>query len=137
MLLENTGGGLFLASGSQDSMIRLWKFTTEENTNDSTSNEETLQLEQKKINVSKQDGSNLVYVIQTESVISGHDGWIYGVNWKSKSCSGNVNYICLLDYNIVIYFYYLKMHIFFSLHCIYFFPANENSPVEFYSVFFV
>ncbi|XP_050422943.1 elongator complex protein 2 [Adelges cooleyi] len=84
---ENTGGGLFLASGSQDSMIRLWKFTTEENTNDSTSNEETLQLEQKKINVSKQDGSNLVYVIQTESVISGHDGWIYGVNWKSKSCS--------------------------------------------------
>ncbi|XP_050542777.1 elongator complex protein 2 [Daktulosphaira vitifoliae] len=82
-------GLLFLASGSQDSMIRLWKFSIEENIQHSSYeySKETLQLERKKMIIEKNDGSNLTYIIQTETVISGHDSWIYGVNWKSKNVS--------------------------------------------------
>lgn len=82
---------MFLASGSQDSIIRLWKFTIEENYNTCELNKElenVLKLEHKKLNVIKQDGSACCYVIQLETVISGHDGWIYGVHWKQNFCSG-------------------------------------------------
>lgn len=82
---------MFLASGAQDSTIRLWKFTIEENYNTRELNKEldnVLKLECKKLNITKQDGSACCYLIQLETVISGHDGWIYGVHWKSNFHSG-------------------------------------------------
>uniref|UniRef100_A0A2H8TKM3 Elongator complex protein 2 n=1 Tax=Melanaphis sacchari TaxID=742174 RepID=A0A2H8TKM3_9HEMI len=88
---EGNLGNLLLASGSQDSVIRLWKFTIEENYNTCKSIKEfddTLKLESKKFNVTKQDGSECIYVIQLETVISGHDGWIYGVHWKPPFGTG-------------------------------------------------
>lgn len=84
-------GNLFLASGSQDSVIRLWKFIIEQNYNTEELNKElknVLKLESKKLNVIKQDGSTCSYVIQLETVISGHDGWVYGVHWKPNFCKG-------------------------------------------------
>lgn len=84
-------GNLFLASGSQDSVIRLWKFTIGKSYNNSISNKEvndTLKLESKTFNVTKQDGSDCIYMIQLETVISGHDGWIYGVHWKPNYFTG-------------------------------------------------
>lgn len=69
----------------------MWKFTIEENDNISLSNkklENTLKLESKKLDVMKKDGSICSYVILLETVISGHDGWVYGVHWKPNICSG-------------------------------------------------
>jgi len=89
-ILDNSGN-IFLASGSQDSVIRLWKFIIEDNYDNSISNKklkDTLKLESKKLDVMKQDGSICNYVILLETVISGHDGWVYGVHWKSNICSG-------------------------------------------------
>lgn len=90
LFLVNSGT-LFLASGSQDSIIRLWKFTIEENDNICQTNKElekSLKLESKKFNVVKNDGSVSSCVIQLETVITGHDGWIYEVHWNQNFCLG-------------------------------------------------
>lgn len=91
--LDNSGN-LFLASGSQDAVIRLWKFTIEENTGGTCKSnkvlDDVIKLEIKKLNVLKNDGSVCCYEIQLETVISGHDGWIYGVHWKRNVCSGKL-----------------------------------------------
>lgn len=47
-----------------------------------------LKLESKKLNVIKQDGSACNYVVQLETVISGHDGWVYGVHWNPNVNQG-------------------------------------------------
>jgi len=89
-ILDNSGN-LFLASGSQDSVIRLWKFMIKDNNDILISNktlEDPLKLGSKILNVMKQDGSICNYVILLETVISGHDGWVYGVHWKPNICSG-------------------------------------------------
>lgn len=85
ILFLGDSGNLFLASGSQDSVIRLWKFTKENHDDTCELNNEhnnTLRLESKKMDIIKEDGSICSYVIQLETAISGHDGWIYGVHWK-------------------------------------------------------
>lgn len=50
--------------------------------------EKSLKLESKKFNVVKNDGSVSSCVIQLETVITGHDGWIYEVHWNQKFCLG-------------------------------------------------
>lgn len=63
----------------------MWKFTVEGNDSTCNSNKElgdTLKLESKKLTVVKENGLVYNYVIQLETIISGHDGWIYGVHWK-------------------------------------------------------
>lgn len=91
--LDNSGN-LFLASGSQDAVIRLWKFTIEENARDTCKLnkllDDVIKLESKKLRVLKNDGSTCCYTIQSETVISGHDGWIYGVHWKRNVCPGKL-----------------------------------------------
>jgi len=70
----------------------LWKFTIEENDNTSISNNKLknpLKLDSNKINVMKQDGSICSYEILLETVISGHDGWVYEVHWKPNIYSGH------------------------------------------------
>lgn len=60
---------LLLASCSQDTFIRLWRITSSENSATST-NAPTFQ------------NNGLNYTIQLESVLAGHEGWIYSVNWS-------------------------------------------------------
>lgn len=64
-------GETFLASGSQDSLIRLWKLSVKaEIKNDELSTK----AEEFEVN-------NIKYQVGLESILSGHEGWIYGVNW--------------------------------------------------------
>lgn len=66
---------LFLASGSQDNTIRLWKL--------SLVNDKEL-LNDKILKVKKQKffAGNQEYEIVLESILSSHEAWIYGVNWN-------------------------------------------------------
>lgn len=73
---------MLLASGSQDMTVRLWKFFREP--------------EEKNNELKRKEQSFLVrnrqYKIVLESVLSGHEGWIFGVHWhkeelKLLSCS--------------------------------------------------
>jgi len=64
---------LFLATGSKDSTIRLWKIceTVEESLSD--------ELKQESNTFTVNDRQ---YNITLESVLCGHEGWVYGVHWQ-------------------------------------------------------
>lgn len=66
-------GNLFLATGSQDNMIRLWKIT------EAVTESSTDELEQKRDTFIINDKE---YNITLESILSGHEGWVYGVHWQ-------------------------------------------------------
>lgn len=71
---------LFLATGSKDSMIRLWKIskTAEESSSD--------ELKQESYTFAVDDRQ---YDITLETVLCGHEGWVYGVHWqpiKTDNC---------------------------------------------------
>lgn len=71
MDVMEVNGETFLASGSQDSFIRLWKLSEKvENSNQElTTKAEEFNVDERK------------YQIVLESILSGHEGWVYGVNW--------------------------------------------------------
>lgn len=61
-------GDLLLASASQDSFIRLWRIT---------------QLEDSSLTDAPSfQNNNCSYIVHLESVLAGHEGWIYSVNWS-------------------------------------------------------
>lgn len=72
-------GNLFLATGSKDSMIRLWRIneTVEESSDELKQESNTFAVNDKQ------------YDITLESVLSGHESWVYGVHWqpvKTDNC---------------------------------------------------
>ncbi|KAK2584060.1 hypothetical protein KPH14_006508 [Odynerus spinipes] len=72
-ITNDTAGNILIATGSQDTMIRLWKISVHK--------EEQLAkeiLEQKK---QLFEVNGIKYDTTLESVLSGHEGWIYGVHW--------------------------------------------------------
>lgn len=68
------GRNLFLATGSKDSMIRLWKIRETEV--EESSNDE-LKLESNYFIIDHRK-----YNVILESVLCGHESWIYGVHWQ-------------------------------------------------------
>eukprot|EP00795_Rhopilema_esculentum_P014029 gene14029-5004_t len=68
------GNDVFIASGSKDAFIRIWKISLKEGLVEKT---DELKLEEQKFSCGKQE-----YTIVLESVVSGHDGWVNGVRWK-------------------------------------------------------
>ncbi|KAL6440407.1 hypothetical protein ACFW04_003145 [Cataglyphis niger] len=66
-------GNLFLATGSQDNMIRLWKIT------EGVTKSLTDELEQKRDTFIINDKE---YNITLESILAGHESWVYGVHWQ-------------------------------------------------------
>jgi elongator complex protein 2 len=67
---------LFVATGSQDNTIRLWKITN--NTKKDLHIFESDELKPKRQNFVMHDQQ---YEIILESILNGHDGFIYGVHW--------------------------------------------------------
>ncbi|CAG9860297.1 unnamed protein product [Phyllotreta striolata] len=63
------GDDLILASSSQDSFIKLWRFTTK------TINADSIEKTQVTVR-------NKLLNVYVESVLSGHEGWVYSVNWS-------------------------------------------------------
>ncbi|CAK9832654.1 Elongator complex protein 2 [Anthophora retusa] len=94
----DTDNSILLASGSQDAMIRLWKICT----NDTKYlNNELHQKEQVFI------VNNTQYHVTLESVLYGHEGWVYGIHWYPFQLN-NKNRIlrllsCSLDKSMIIW----------------------------------
>lgn len=73
--IQNGDGNLFLATGSKDNMIRLWKISEKISVKESSSDE----LKQKSNTFVLNDRQ---YDITLESVLCGHESWIYGLHWQ-------------------------------------------------------
>ncbi|KAJ9593552.1 hypothetical protein L9F63_014892, partial [Diploptera punctata] len=85
-------GELLLASSSQDSLIRLWRIAPRDEEiatrirkkiNELDISED-IQLEEKffTVKVHNNDSVSLLhFAVSLESVLTGHEGWVYGVSW--------------------------------------------------------
>lgn len=88
------GDDLLLASGSQDNFIRLWRIAprNEEQVlknrvdilNFSEAESGELCVEEKIVQL----GEQAWFAITLESVLYGHEGWIYGVHWHKNAKDG-------------------------------------------------
>ena len=93
-------GHLLLASSSQDSLIRLWriapcdeKVATQTRKNISELDlEEDIQPDQKFFSVVMQDDTAAVlyFAVSLESVLAGHEGWVYEIDWHPPVYSGKL-----------------------------------------------
>nr|XP_018912100.1 PREDICTED: probable elongator complex protein 2 [Bemisia tabaci]XP_018912102.1 PREDICTED: probable elongator complex protein 2 [Bemisia tabaci] len=75
----DTNKDLILASGSQDTTVRLWRFSRKKE--NEKINLDELRVEEKVIKVDEKTS----FVITADSVLSGHEGWVYGVHWNNSN----------------------------------------------------
>ncbi|XP_017789956.1 PREDICTED: probable elongator complex protein 2 [Habropoda laboriosa] len=94
----DTDNSLLLASGSQDAMIRLWKICA----NDTKFSSNELHQKEQVFIV-----DSIKYNVTLESVLYGHESWIYGIHWYPLQLN-NKNRIlrllsCSLDKSMIIW----------------------------------
>lgn len=84
---------LLIASSSQDTFIRLWRISARATIEPIQIDKakvfmanDDIQIEENIFIVKNDSGKSFSYAVSLESVLLGHDGWVYGVNW---SRSGN------------------------------------------------
>jgi len=66
-----------LASAAQDSLIRVWRIGCDNGDDSSTS----LQSTQGKFSVLF-EGTKLLFKCSLETVLQGHENWVYGLDWQ-------------------------------------------------------
>lgn len=92
---------ILIATGSQDATIRLWKISVDK---EDKSIEEILEQKKQSFEV-----NGIKYNTTLESVLSGHEGWIYGVHWypveKKEGIDHNSTKLlsCSLDKSMIIW----------------------------------
>ncbi|XP_058066788.1 elongator complex protein 2 [Anopheles bellator] len=75
-----------LASSSQDTFIRLWRISPRESLRKQKAyadigQHEDITLEERTFSVRAPGGKNYHYALSLESVLQGHEGWVYGVHF--------------------------------------------------------
>lgn len=83
---------LLIASAAQDTFIRLWRISARQTieaiqrkrANVFASNDE-IQIEEKIFTVKTDTDKTLSYAVTLESVLLGHDGWVYSVHWSKSA----------------------------------------------------
>ncbi|XP_076661536.1 elongator complex protein 2 [Halictus rubicundus] len=86
-----TDDSILLASGSQDAMIRLWKISV--NITEPLNN--GLRLKEQVF-----VANDIKYNVTLESVLHGHEAWIYGVHWYPQQRSNKIRILRLLSCSI-------------------------------------
>ncbi|PFX24811.1 Elongator complex protein 2 [Stylophora pistillata] len=87
------GGNLLLVSCSQDSFIRIWRISL--STTYPVTNSDIVQDEFKELKLTSNvfsvtdKGSSKDFSVVLESVLTGHEGWIYGVHWHPAIRKGD------------------------------------------------
>lgn len=87
-------GDILLASSSQDTFIRLWRISPRDDisvvkTVDELQPNEEIKVEERIFTIESEKEKKCHFAIGLESVLLGHDGWVYGVNW-SRQVDGKV-----------------------------------------------
>ncbi|KAF3707523.1 Elongator complex protein 2 [Channa argus] len=78
----STGGELLLASCSQDCLIRVWRLCAKSGTDARTQDDHTIiKMKEDVFEVKEKDVSS-VFAVSLETVLAGHENWVYGVHWQ-------------------------------------------------------
>uniref|UniRef100_A0A3Q1GVS1 Elongator complex protein 2 n=1 Tax=Acanthochromis polyacanthus TaxID=80966 RepID=A0A3Q1GVS1_9TELE len=84
----STGGELLLASCSQDSLIRLWRLRAKSGTDTNAEDDHTvIKMKEDIFEVKERDASS-VFAVSLETVLAGHENWVYGVHWQPPFYKG-------------------------------------------------
>ncbi|KAM9838235.1 elongator complex protein 2 [Aulostomus maculatus] len=82
------GGELLLASCSQDCLIRVWRLCAKSGTDARTEDAHTIiKMKEDVFEVKERDESS-VFAVSLETVLAGHENWVYGVHWQPPLCKG-------------------------------------------------
>ncbi|XP_053253160.1 elongator complex protein 2 isoform X1 [Podarcis raffonei] len=74
-------GDLFLSSCSQDCLIRIWKMHATSLLVEAQ-DEETIRLKENIFTVKNDNGSDASFAVTLDSVLAGHENWVYAVHWQ-------------------------------------------------------
>lgn len=83
-------GDILLASSSQDTFIRLWRISPRDDVcsvkspSELEANDE-IKIEERIFTIDSESGNKCHFAIGLESVLLGHDAWVYGVNWSRNA----------------------------------------------------
>lgn len=95
-------GDLLLASAAQDTLIRVWRITQRSNNKDKIdlSIKQALQSNQGEFSINYKD--EFKFKCQLETVLQGHENWVYGLHWQSPVLKGYFEFLpkFILTYNI-------------------------------------
>ena len=80
-------GDLLLASSSQDSLIRVWRISQDQNEQQLS----TLQSTQGKFSVNFHKLFKFNCCLET--VLQGHENWVYGLNWQQPIKESMLNFL--------------------------------------------
>ncbi|XP_059152912.1 elongator complex protein 2-like [Physella acuta] len=85
-------GNMLLASCAQDHLIRVWKFVQKNMPAQKVDNvfkcisdlpqEEEITVKETILSFGEQAGSHLHFAVSLESVLAGHENWVYSVRWQ-------------------------------------------------------
>ncbi|XP_042187984.1 elongator complex protein 2 isoform X1 [Callorhinchus milii] len=74
-------GNLLLASCSQDCMIRIWRIYIRRESTYKEYNENIIKLKEDIFHVTSDKGA-VTYAATLETVLAGHENWVYGIHWQ-------------------------------------------------------
>ncbi|KAF5899130.1 elongator complex protein 2 isoform X1, partial [Clarias magur] len=76
-------GELLLASCSQDCLIRVWRLVVKCDTHAKAAAEGTIRMKE---DVFETEGK--MYAVSLETVLAGHENWVYGIHWQPSFIKG-------------------------------------------------
>lgn len=74
---------LLLASGAQDTFIRLWKVSTHSAADENTQDQSFRARALRQIRTTFAVNEN-TYEVKLEALLTGHDNWVYSVRWHPR-----------------------------------------------------
>ncbi|XP_075389373.1 elongator complex protein 2 isoform X2 [Tenrec ecaudatus] len=75
------GRDLFLASCSQDCLIRIWKLYVKSTSLETEEDDDDLRLKENTFAV-ESESSTLAFAVALETVLAGHENWVNAVHWQ-------------------------------------------------------
>uniref|UniRef100_A0A8C5VSK7 Elongator complex protein 2 n=1 Tax=Microcebus murinus TaxID=30608 RepID=A0A8C5VSK7_MICMU len=77
---DSEGGDLFLASCSQDCLIRIWKLYVK-STSVETQDDDNIRLKENTFTI-ENESIKIAFAITLETVLAGHENWVNAVHWQ-------------------------------------------------------
>lgn len=83
-------GDLLLASAAQDTLIRVWRISPESSKDKSDGDKLALQSNQGQFSIIYEN--ELKFRCQLETVLQGHENWVYGLHWQPSELKGEFKF---------------------------------------------